>query len=67
MLEHGGNIGLVARQYGIQLEDWLDLSTGINPEGYPIPYIPPAIWQRLPLDEPAPRPVQYTMLDGDAA
>jgi DNA modification methylase len=22
---------------------------------------------RLPLDEPAPRPVQYTMLDGDAA
>lgn len=51
MLEHGGNLSLAAAQYGIPLENWLDLSTGINPDGYPLPYIPPAIWQRLPLDD----------------
>lgn len=51
MLEHGGNLNLAARQYGIPLEEWLDLSTGINPEGYPLPEIPPAIWQRLPLND----------------
>lgn len=51
MLEHGGNLSLAAVQYGIPLENWLDLSTGINPNGYPVPDIPPAIWQRLPLDD----------------
>lgn len=51
MLEHGGNLTLAARQYSIPLEDWLDLSTGINPNGYPIPEIPPAIWQQLPIDD----------------
>ena len=51
MLEHGGNLSLAAKQFGIPLESWLDLSTGINPNGYPVPEIPPAIWQRLPMDE----------------
>lgn len=51
MLEHGGNLALAAVQYGIPLENWLDLSTGINPTGYPIPEIPPDVWQRLPLDD----------------
>jgi cobalamin biosynthetic protein CobC len=51
MLEHGGNLTLAAAQYNIPLADWLDLSTGINPNGYPLPEIPPAIWQRLPLDD----------------
>jgi len=51
LLEHGGNLNLAAVQYGIPLENWLDLSTGINPNGYPVPEIPPAIWQRLPLDD----------------
>lgn len=50
MLEHGGNLTLAAERYGIPIEEWLDLSTGINPNGYPIPGIPPAIWQRLPTD-----------------
>jgi cobalamin biosynthetic protein CobC len=35
---------------GIRHDDWLDLSTGINPEGYPVPPIPAAAWQRLPDD-----------------
>lgn len=51
MLEHGGNLALAAAQYKIPLQNWLDLSTGINPDGYPIPTITPEIWQRLPLDD----------------
>lgn len=50
MLEHGGNLALAANQYGIPLECWLDLSTGINPNNYPIAEISPAVWQKLPTD-----------------
>ncbi len=50
MLEHGGNLNLAAAQYGIPLEDWLDLSTGINPNNYPIAEIPASAWQKLPSD-----------------
>jgi cobalamin biosynthesis protein CobC len=48
MLEHGGNLQQAATQYGIPLADWLDLSTGIHPQHYPIPALPPALFQRLP-------------------
>ncbi len=48
MLEHGGGLRTAAARYGIPLGDWLDVSTGINPCSWPIPPIPPAIWQRLP-------------------
>lgn len=51
MLEHGGNLGLAATQYGIPLENWLDLSTGINPNGYPVPTIPASVWQKLPTED----------------
>jgi len=51
MLEHGGRLRAAAARYGIALEDWLDLSTGIAPEAYPVPAIPSAVWQRLPEDE----------------
>ena len=50
MLEHGGNLAAAANQYGIPIEKWLDLSTGINPNNYPIADIPASIWQKLPLD-----------------
>ncbi|MGD7251502.1 threonine-phosphate decarboxylase CobD, partial [Ralstonia pseudosolanacearum] len=30
---------------------WVDLSTGINPHGYPVPPIPPEAWLRLPEDD----------------
>ena len=49
MLEHGGNLVAAAKQYGIPLENWLDLSTGLNPNGYPISDIPADVWQKLPL------------------
>ncbi|TVR66769.1 MAG: threonine-phosphate decarboxylase, partial [Candidatus Competibacteraceae bacterium] len=37
--------------YGIPLGDWLDLSTGINPQGWPVPAVPAEVWRRLPEDE----------------
>lgn len=46
--EHGGRLLAAARRFGIPPADWLDLSTGINPRGWPVPAIPPDIWQRLP-------------------
>ena len=57
---HGGNLNQAAAEYNISLdnisldnsaENWLDLSTGINPNGYPIADIPAALWQRLPLND----------------
>lgn len=48
MLKHGGRLLEAAQQYQIPLAQWLDLSTGINPNGYPIPVIPASLWQRLP-------------------
>jgi cobalamin biosynthetic protein CobC len=51
MLEHGGRLRVAAGRYGVALEDWLDLSTGIASEPYPVPSIPPEVWQRLPEDE----------------
>jgi len=51
LLKHGGRLREAAEQYKIPLSDWIDLSTGINPNGYPIPSIPAALWQRLPEDQ----------------
>jgi cobalamin biosynthetic protein CobC len=51
MLEHGGNLAAAAKQYDIPLANWLDISTGINPDGYPIADIPAAAWQKLPLED----------------
>lgn len=48
MLEHGGRLHRAARHYGIPIEDCLDLSTGINPRGWPVPEPPRAVWLRLP-------------------
>lgn len=48
MLEHGGNLQQAAQQYGRPLADWLDISTGINPQHYPIPALEPSLFQRLP-------------------
>lgn len=48
MLEHGGRLRQAARRYGIPLAEWVDLSTGINPQAYPVPPLAPEVWQRLP-------------------
>lgn len=46
MLEHGGNLRDAMRRFG--RSDWIDLSTGINPHGYPVPVLAPDAWHRLP-------------------
>lgn len=48
MLEHGGGLRAAAARYRLAPSDWLDLSTGINPQGWPVPALPPQAWQRLP-------------------
>ena len=35
-------------RHGIAAEQWLDLSTGINPDGWPVPTLPVDVWNRLP-------------------
>jgi cobalamin biosynthetic protein CobC len=47
-LEHGGRLRAAALRYGIAVADWLDLSTGIAPYGWPLPAIPASAWARLP-------------------
>jgi cobalamin biosynthetic protein CobC len=51
MLEHGGRVRRAALEYGIPLQAWLDLSTGINPFGWPAPAPPAQSWSRLPEEE----------------
>lgn len=51
MLEHGGRVRAAAQRYGIPANDWLDLSTGINPHGWQVPAVPQEIWQHLPQDD----------------
>ncbi|GGA83653.1 threonine-phosphate decarboxylase [Brucella endophytica] len=47
-IEHGGALDRAIARFGGAREDWLDLSTGINPEAFPLPDIAPDIWNRLP-------------------
>lgn len=49
--DHGGRLRHAAHTYRISARKWLDLSTGINPLGWPVPTMPPEVWQRLPEDE----------------
>lgn len=51
MLEHGGKLREAAARFGNH--DWLDLSTGVNPRGYPAPPLSADIWHRLPETDPA--------------
>lgn len=46
--KHGGSLTAASEYFNIPQEDWLDISTGINPEGWPVPEIPSSVWQRLP-------------------
>ncbi len=48
MLEHGGNLHDAIARFGRPREDWVDLSTGINPQPYPAPPLAANAWHRLP-------------------
>lgn len=53
MLEHGGRLREAAIRHNIPLNDWIDLSTGINPNGWPVPPVPAECWLRLPEQDDA--------------
>lgn len=46
--DHGGNLAEAVARFGGRADDWLDLSTGINPAPYPVGGMPPEAWTRLP-------------------
>jgi len=47
-MAHGGGIICAAQNSAIPIDQWVDLSTGINPNGWPVPTVPEEVWQRLP-------------------
>lgn len=51
MVSHGGRLNEAARHWGIPRAQWLDLSTGINPQPWPVPELPVQVWQRLPEED----------------
>lgn len=46
MRDHGGNIDAAKARFGGT--DWIDLSTGINRQPYPLPPLPASVWTDLP-------------------
>jgi len=51
LLEHGGKLIQAAHQYGIPVDEWLDLSTGLNPLPWPAKIVSIDTWSRLPDDD----------------
>jgi cobalamin biosynthesis protein CobC len=48
MPDHGGNLDVAIRRFGGRLDDWIDLSTGINRQPYPVGELQPRAWAALP-------------------
>ena len=48
MRDHGGNLDWAMSRWGGTRDDWLDLSTGINPCPYPLPELDRHAWTALP-------------------
>ncbi len=48
---HGGRLDEAIAKYGGNKNDWLDLSTGINPNPYPVSGFAPEFWQQLPQNQ----------------
>ena len=47
-LPHGGDLSAARRLFPDAPEPFIDLSTGINPNPYPLPPLPPEVFARLP-------------------
>ena len=45
---HGGDLGAARTAFPAAPEPWIDLSTGINADSYPVPPLDPALWTALP-------------------
>ncbi len=52
MLEHGGNLRDAAERFGRPLDQWIDLSAGLNPHWYAPPDVADKAWHRLPEHDP---------------
>lgn len=50
--EHGGNLLSASQHYDIPLELWIDLSTGVNPNAYPVKQINTLSFNDLPYLRP---------------
>ncbi|MGL4279993.1 MAG: threonine-phosphate decarboxylase CobD [Albidovulum sp.] len=48
MRDHGGNLDQAIARFGGVAADWIDLSTGINRQPYPVPTLPGHAWTALP-------------------
>ena len=48
MQDHGGNLDFACKLFGGRAEDWIDLSTGINRQPYPVGEYPSPTWPALP-------------------
>jgi cobalamin biosynthetic protein CobC len=48
MLDHGGNLDLACKLFGGRPQDWIDLSTGINRQAYPVGELQVRSWAALP-------------------
>jgi len=48
MRDHGGNLDLACARFGGRVEEWIDLSTGINRQAYPVGDLPQRVWTALP-------------------
>ncbi len=46
--EHGGGIDAALAAFGGSHDEWIDLSTGINPRPYPLPEFENSDWTQLP-------------------
>jgi cobalamin biosynthetic protein CobC len=46
--DHGGNLDVALARFGGRLENWVDLSTGINRRPYPVPTLEARHWSALP-------------------
>jgi cobalamin biosynthesis protein CobC len=46
--DHGGDLAAAMALYGGAKDDWIDLSTGINPQPYPLAELDGHDWQALP-------------------
>lgn len=49
---HGGDIQSASKRYGIPAKHWIDLSTGMNPQPYPVPKLPAQVFEELPYWQP---------------
>ena len=49
---HGGDIVSASAHYNISQEHWIDLSTGLNPSGYPSADVPVKAYSQLPYLQP---------------